>query len=88
MIPLKNVCFAEFRRFRQSLISPLIPDLPMSATISETKQVSETAISSEAQNAQQVEMLSERKITSSRNLNMNDDSVRTLSISVSHTSDI
>jgi hypothetical protein len=45
-----------------------------SATIFETKQVSETAISSEAQNAQQIEMLFEREITSSRNLDMNDDS--------------
>jgi hypothetical protein len=31
MIPLKNVCFADFRRFRQSLISSLIPDLSMKA---------------------------------------------------------
>jgi hypothetical protein len=31
MFSLKNVCFAEFRRFRQSLISPLIPDLSMYA---------------------------------------------------------
>jgi hypothetical protein len=29
MISLKNVCFADFRRFRQSLISSLIPDLSM-----------------------------------------------------------
>jgi hypothetical protein len=45
-----------------------------SATISETEQVSETATSSEAQDAQQIEMLFEREITSSRDLNMNDDS--------------
>jgi hypothetical protein len=45
-----------------------------SATISETEQVFETAISSEAQNAQQIEMLFEREITSSRDLDMNDDS--------------
>ncbi len=45
-----------------------------SATISETEQVSETITSSEAQDAQQIEMLLEREITSSRNLNMNDDS--------------
>jgi hypothetical protein len=45
-----------------------------STTISETEQVSETAISSEAQDAQQIEMLFEREITSNRNLNMNDDS--------------
>jgi hypothetical protein len=45
-----------------------------SATISETEQISETAISFETQNAQQIEMLFEREITSSRNLDMNDDS--------------
>jgi hypothetical protein len=45
-----------------------------SATISETEQVFETTISSEAQDAQQIEMLFEREITSSRNLDMNDDS--------------
>jgi hypothetical protein len=45
-----------------------------SATISETEQVFETAISSEAQNAQQIEMLLEREITSNKNLDMNDDS--------------
>ncbi len=45
-----------------------------SATISETKQIFETAILSEAQNAQQIEMLFEREITSNRNLDMNDDS--------------
>jgi hypothetical protein len=45
-----------------------------SATIFETEQVFETAISFEAQDAQQIEMLLEREITSSRNLDMNDDS--------------
>jgi hypothetical protein len=45
-----------------------------SATISETKQISETTISFEAQNAQQIEMLFEREITSNRDLDMNDDS--------------
>jgi hypothetical protein len=45
-----------------------------SATISETKQVSETAISSEAQDAQQIEMLLEREITSNKDLDMNDNS--------------
>jgi hypothetical protein len=45
-----------------------------STTISETKQVSETAISFKAQDAQQIEMLFEREITSNRNLDMNDDS--------------
>ncbi len=45
-----------------------------SATISETEQVFETAISSEAQNAQQIEMLFEREITSSRDLDEDDDS--------------
>jgi hypothetical protein len=45
-----------------------------SATISETEQVFETAISSETQDAQQIEMLFEREITSSKDLNMNDDS--------------
>jgi hypothetical protein len=48
-----------------------------SATIFETKQVFETAISfeaHEAQDAQQIEMLFEREITSNRNLNINDDS--------------
>jgi hypothetical protein len=39
-----------------------------------SKTVSETTISSEAQNAQQIEMLFEREITSNRDLNMNDDS--------------
>jgi hypothetical protein len=42
--------------------------------ISETEQIFETTISSEAQNAQQIEILFEREITSSRNLDMNDDS--------------
>jgi hypothetical protein len=45
-----------------------------SATIFETEQVFETAISSEAQDAQQIEMLLKREITTNRNLNMNDDS--------------
>jgi hypothetical protein len=45
-----------------------------STTISETEQIFKTTISSEAQNAQQIEMLFEREITSSKNLNMNDDS--------------
>jgi hypothetical protein len=45
-----------------------------SATISETEQVFETAISSEAQDAQQIEMLFEREITSNRDLDENDDS--------------
>jgi hypothetical protein len=45
-----------------------------SATISETEQVFETAISSEAQDAQQIERLFEREITSNKDLNMNDDS--------------
>jgi hypothetical protein len=45
-----------------------------STTISETKQIFETTISSEAQDAQQIEMLLEREITSNRNLDMNDDS--------------
>jgi hypothetical protein len=45
-----------------------------SATISETEQIFETAVSSEAQDAQQIEMLLEREITSNRDLNMNDDS--------------
>jgi hypothetical protein len=45
-----------------------------SATISETEQVFETTISFEAQNAQQIEMLFEREITSSRDLDMSDDS--------------
>jgi hypothetical protein len=45
-----------------------------SATISETKQVFETTISFEAQNAQQIEMLFERKITSNKNFDMNNDS--------------
>jgi hypothetical protein len=44
-----------------------------SATISETEQVCETAISSEAQDAQQIDMLFEREITSNRDLDMNDD---------------
>ncbi len=45
-----------------------------STTISETEQVFETAISFKAQDAQQIEMLFEREITSNRNLDMNDDS--------------
>jgi predicted transcriptional regulator YdeE len=45
-----------------------------STTIFEIKQVSETTTSSEAQNAQQIEMLFEREITSNKNLDMNDDS--------------
>jgi transposase len=45
-----------------------------STTISETEQVFETTISSEAQDAQQIEMLLEREITSNKDLNMNDDS--------------
>jgi hypothetical protein len=45
-----------------------------SITISETEQVLETTISFEAQDAQQIEMLLEREITSNRDLNMNDDS--------------
>ncbi len=45
-----------------------------SATIFETKQVFETTISFEAQDAQQIEMLFEREITSNKNLDMNDDS--------------
>ncbi len=45
-----------------------------SATIFKTKQVFETATSSEAQDAQQIEMLFEREITSNRDLDENDDS--------------
>ncbi len=45
-----------------------------STTIFETKQILETIISSEAQNAQQIEMLFEREITSSRDLDLNDNS--------------
>jgi transposase len=45
-----------------------------SITIFETKQIFETTISSEAQNAQQIEMLFEREITSNKDLDMNDDS--------------
>jgi hypothetical protein len=45
-----------------------------STTIFKTKQVFETATSSEAQNAQQIEMLFEREITSNRDFDMNDDS--------------
>ncbi len=43
-------------------------------TIFKTKQVSETTISFEAQDAQQIEMLFEREITSNKDLDMNDDS--------------
>jgi hypothetical protein len=42
--------------------------------IFETEQVLEITISSEAQDAQQIEMLLEREITSNRNLDMNNDS--------------
>jgi hypothetical protein len=45
-----------------------------STTIFETKQIFETTISSEAQDAQQIEMLFEREITSNKDLDMNDDS--------------
>ncbi len=45
-----------------------------STMIFETEQVLEITISSEAQDAQQIEMLLEREITSNRNLDMNNDS--------------
>jgi hypothetical protein len=54
------------------MISSVIRNQIDLETKSET--IFKTTISSEAQDAQQIEILLEREITSNRNLNMNDDS--------------